>query len=255
MKLKYKKIIILTAMSTMGIGLLTLSISHEAAGSKASLSPKTRQEAQVKDETSDITSGAISTTPTVSPSPSPAPSPTPTPYPVYALSSKCNKEIKDLIKNYYAAKIDCNTKKLKSMFTDSSKVESHKQLQKKTEYIEDYRKIKCFVKKGVEKDSYIVYVYHEVKITGINTAAPSLAKFYVVKNSKGNYKIYTGDMNPQLRLYFDERNNDTDVQKLIKETNLKSAKAKKKDSDLAKFWKDIDKMAKFNNKHVKSSKK
>lgn len=255
MKLKYKKIIILTAMSTMGIGLLTLSISHEGAGSKASLSPKTSQEAQAKDDTRDITSGAVSITPTVSPTPSPVPSPTPTPYPVYPLQNKCSKVVKNLIKNYYAAKLDCNTKKLKSMLTNSSKAESQKQIKKKTEYIEDYRKIKCFVKKGIEKDSYIVYVYSEVKITGINTAAPGLAKFYIVKNSKGKYKIFTGDMKPDIKQYYDERNNDADVQKLINETNSKSKKAKKKDADLAKFWKDFDKMAKSHKKNVKSSKK
>lgn len=253
MKLKYKKIIILTAMSTMGIGLLTLSISHEGTGSKANLSPKMTQEALANDETKDITSEADLLTPTVSPSPSPSPSPTP--FPVYDLESKCKKEVKDLIKDYYAAKLDCNTKKLKSMFTDASKIESQKQLQKKTEYIEDYRKIKCYVKKGIEKDSYIVYVYHEVKITGINTAAPGLAKFYVIKNSKGKYKIFTGDMDSDLKKYYDDRNNDEDVQKLIKETNSKSAKAKKKDGDLVKFWKDIDKMAKSNKKNAKSSKK
>jgi len=55
MKLKYKKIIILTTMSTMGIGLLTLSISQDKPKTELSMNT-TKQEAGLldsKDKTSD----------------------------------------------------------------------------------------------------------------------------------------------------------------------------------------------------------
>lgn len=257
MKLKYKKIIILTTMSTMGIGLLTLSLTHNRPNTKESVNTSARPKIHAKADkdittnTDDITSIAnITITPTVQPTPSPSPAPSPAPLPVYNIEKKGNKKITSLMQDYYAAKISCDIKKLKSLLSDPSKVETQHQLQNKTEYIEDYRKIKCYVKKGIEEGSYIVYVYQEVKITGINTAAPSLAKFYVVKNKKGKYKIYTDTMTPELKKYFDDRNKDTDVKKLIKSTNNKSKKAKKKDADLRKFWSDIDKMAK---KHKKSA--
>ena len=44
------------------------------------------------------------------------------------------------------------------------------------------------------KDTYIVYVYHEIKFNSINTLAPGLSKFYVITDSEGNLKIYSEEM-------------------------------------------------------------
>ncbi|HWT26787.1 MAG TPA: hypothetical protein VN131_02505, partial [Mobilitalea sp.] len=83
--------------------------------------------------------------------------------------------------------------------------------------------------------------------------APGLAKFYLITDKDGKLKIFSGEMDPQLKAYFDARNDDADVQKLIKMTNDKSAAAKKKDGDLMKFWQDIDKMANSNDSKAKSN--
>ncbi len=253
MKLKYKKIILLTTMSTMGIGLLTLSISQDKPKAQESLNPETRKEATELAGGSEastlysVNSEAIAadaTEPTLSPTleVTPTPIPTPTPFPVFELEE--NNKMDALFEDYYAAKASSDISKLKSMYSDPSKAESKEVLESKVKYIEEYRNIKSYAKKGYLEGTYIVYVYSDIKFASINTLAPSLAKLYVVTDDQGNLKVFSGDMDPELKAYFDERNNDEDVQKLIVETDDKGAKAKKSDEDLMIFWSGLDKLAK-----------
>ncbi len=253
MKLKYKKIIMLTIMSTMGIGLLTLSISHDSPKAQESLSPETNKESDlfVKDnEEADMSLKAQAssddeiTTPT--PSPTPSPSPTPTPLPVYDIKTDGHPKIDALFKDYFAAKNSCDIDKIKSMSSDPAKVIPLEQLQSLTEFIDDYRDIKCYVKKGFLEGTYIVYAYHEIKITGVNTPAPGLSKFYLITDADGNLKIFSGELDEQVKDYYDARNDDADVKELIDMTNKKGEEAKKKDEDLQKFWEAMDKTASDN---------
>lgn len=248
MKLKYKKIILLTAMSTMGIGLLTLSISQDR--------PEAKEKAQIESaEASSLLSGnegirmysAIeeeneeavpSVIPTSMPTLTPTPIPSPTPIPVYNLEK--NKEIDALFEDYYAAKSVSDIDKIKSLCSDPTRSETLEQLQSKVKYIEEYRNIKSYSKKGIEAGTYITYVYHEVKFTGINTPAPGLAKFYLVTDAQGNLQLFSGEMDSILQEYFDERNLDEDVLEIIKMTEDKGEKAKASDQDLKIFWEGLD---------------
>jgi hypothetical protein len=260
MKLKYKKIILLTTMSTMGIGLLTISVSQDNPKAEESFKTNTAIEASMLADTTQADSSErsmstlaydtnevtedTSTTVTLSPTPIP----TPTPWPVNPLEKDKYPEIEQLFVDYYTAKNSSDVDKLKSLLSDPSKVETKEQLQSKTEYIEDYNKIKTYTKKSVEEGTYIVYVYSEIKFNSVNTAAPGLAKFYVTTGEDNKLKIYSGEMDAELKAYFDERNQDPDVQKIIEMTNDKSDKAKEKDEDLLNFWENIDEMASKNKK-------
>jgi len=106
MKLKYKKIILLTSLSTMGIGLLTLSIS-QGPRAEGQINEATQLESGNLDsvDTADYDSGsddsneikdtemkAMAAIESISEdtvssiqASTPAPSPTPTPLPVYPL--------------------------------------------------------------------------------------------------------------------------------------------------------------------------
>lgn len=249
MKLKYKKIIMLTTMSTMGIGLLTLSISKDSSKAEEKSNVGYVQEAgllmsaQGDYDTIALADDALATESVVTPSPTAMPSPTPTPIPVYDLEKASDPEIQTFFEEYYTAKNSCDTDKIKSLLTDPSKVPTVDQLQQKTEYIDDYRNIETYLKKSIEEDAYIAYVYQEIKFNGVNTMAPGMSKFYLVQDSSGQYKIYSGEMEEELKDYYDERNNDQDVQELIDKTNEKGENAKAQDEDLKTFWDSIDKLA------------
>lgn len=265
MKLKYKKIIMLTAMSTMGIGLLTLSISQErpraevrygveeSKEANSTIAQNVTEDNSTSDEMNDQMNIASSDQINMAQDtdiivtmniPTSTPIPEPTAAPIYKLEKESKyPEIKSLFIDYYAAKQNCDTKKLKTMLSDPTKVESQELLQSRTEYIDDYRNIKSYIKKGYLENSYIVYVYHEIKFTSVNTPAPGLAKFYVIQDDNNDLKIFSGVMDEALKVYYDARNADEDIVELIKMTEDKSKSAKAKDEDLSKFWKDVDKLA------------
>jgi uncharacterized protein affecting Mg2+/Co2+ transport len=114
-------------------------------------------------------------------------------------------------------------------------------------HIEDYRNIKCYAKKSYEEGSYIVYTYYEIKFAGITTPASALTRDYLITDSDGKLKSFTGEMDPQLKEYYDTRLEDEDVKKLRQYTEDKKAEEKKRDEVLADYWNFLDSANKQSN--------
>jgi hypothetical protein len=248
MKLKYKKIILLTTMSTMGIGLLTLSVSHDQPKAEESMSAGKTAQAIVAEDTNtekieEDADFSIMTAAQPTLTPTPTEIPTPTPLPVYNIEVDAYPEINQIFIDYYTAKNNRDVNTLKSLLSDPTKVESQEELQKRTEYIEEYQNIKPYTKKSAIEGTYIVYVYHEIKLISINTSAPGLSKFYVITDQDNNLKIFSGDMDEATKAYYDERSKDEDVIALMEMTNAKSEEAMTKDEDLLNFWSSLAEMA------------
>jgi hypothetical protein len=238
MKLKYKKAILLTTMSTMGIGLLTLSVSNDKTQAHEASTAKTVQEAGLlPEQDGKVMSLAITAAPTVTVIP------TPTPLPVYTIEEDENSDVEKLFKSFYEAKNNHDVEAIKKLLSDPLRVDTQDELQKRTQYIEEYSDIKTYTKKGYENGTYIVYVYHEIKFTGIKTPAPGLSKFYVITDQDKKLKIFSGEMEEITQSYYKDRNQDEDVINLIDMTNEKSKEAMKKDKDLKNFWNNINELA------------
>ncbi|NLJ96511.1 MAG: hypothetical protein GX321_05110 [Clostridiales bacterium] len=261
MKLKYKKIILLTTLCTMGIGLLTLSLTQNNPKAEERENTNSKQEENIQedalnkndvatmsaidDESKVDTDLAATSTPT----PSPTPSPTPTPIPVHPLEEADDME--PLFEEFYMAKVAIDLDKHRELYMNPDRVESKETLEKLVQYIEEYKNIKVYAKKGMDEGTFIVYVYHDIKFAGINTLAPGVSKFYVVTNEAGEYKIVDEkDMSSFELDYFLERNEDEDVQLLLQETNTKGEEAKDKDEDLMIFWNGLNNLANQKNNKV-----
>ncbi len=250
MKLKYKKIMLLTTMSTMGIGILTLSVSQdrpraEEREARTAISAEVLPDAEGDVSTQQLPKAANTALAAslLEATPTPTPIPSPTPIPVYPIEQAGTYPVIDtLFDSYYDAKENCDIDAMKEILSDPEMVCTEELLQTKTEYIEDYRNVKTYTKKGMIDGTYIVYVYHEIKFTSINTPAPGLAKFYVITDGEGKLKIFSGDMDYEIRAYYDERDGDEDVIALVAMTDEKSTQAKAKDQDLSNFWEKIDAM-------------
>ncbi len=253
MKLKYKKMILLTTMSTMGIGMLTLSLSHdqpkaqesskiEEVSTLRSMEDATQTPEKQDVSTQDIVEPTQPLIPTATPTPSPIP--TPTPIPVYGFEEL--EKMDDLLKEYYNAKAARDIGKIRSLCSDPTQASSLEDLEKIVKYIEEYKNIKSYAKKSYEPGAYIVYVYYDIKFARINTLAPSLSKLYVITNDEGYFRIYSETMSPELRDYYNARNGDEDVIALIKMTDEKADKAKAQDEDLMIFWTGLDELTQSN---------
>lgn len=232
MRFRYKKYIPMLLISTMGIGSITLAIP---------INPPVKEaikysNAQDEDEATATITPTMTPVPTgwVTPTPTPAISPTPTPLPVYPLEEDGYPEITELMKAYYDAKHKCDVDKLKELASDPSYIPSKEKLQEEIYFDEDFRNIKCYVKKGYREGTYFVYVYYDIKLYNIDTLLPTLKQFYIV-TVDGKLKIYTPDYDEEINDYFAARKQDADVKELFDEVNKKYKKALKKDADLEAF--------------------
>lgn len=220
MKLKYRKAILLSLLSSLGMGILTLSISPDHA-SKDSVNVIAHDNDNKKTEDISPTTSLIATT---------------APLPVYAFEKECDSDIKKLINHYYSAKIKCDVKTIQSLLTDPSQVDSKEAIKKNIMFIEEYRNIKCFMKKSFKENEYVVFVYNDIKFFNIKTPAPAIDEFYIVKDETGKFKIFSGEFDNQMKEYYHNRIQDEDVANLINQTNEKAEKARKKDKNLKAFW-------------------
>lgn len=231
MKLQYKKYILLLMLYTMCIGSITLWFPASPP------EKETIKHTNAQDD-DDSTSVALTTTPLptvpVTVSPTPTIAPTPTPLPVYPLIENGFSDITKLMKTYYKAKLDCDVEQLKELASDPSYTRSKEELQEEVHFYEDFRNIKCYVKKGYQEGTYFIYVYYDIKVINIDTLLPALRQFYIV-TVDGKLKIFTPDYDAETDEYFLARRQDEDVIELFDEVNRKYEEAIAKDEVLNAF--------------------
>lgn len=240
MKIKYKKIIIMVTMCAMGIGLVAFSVNKpssnntnktdkEVSTTITSSSSEQATEAQTNTDDNSKTTSTDSSSKTTEP----------TEIVLKDASSKVDK----LIKNYLDAKLSAKLSGYKSLVNDTKLLDID-DIERKTKYIESYKNIKNYVIEGPEEGSYVVYAYHEIKFTGIDTLAPAMNEFYVTTNKDGEPRIYLGSIDETAEKYLDTVRNSDEVMDLIYNVNDALEKAVKKDVALSEFYLKLEESTK-----------
>ncbi|MDD4112232.1 MAG: hypothetical protein PHC56_04265 [Herbinix sp.] len=248
MKFNMKKSIILTIIYCMGIGGLTLSIGALHPGSNNGVAEAIKRDKELliasentnndMNQADDKAQSASTSTATATPIPppeatvTPGPTPIPTPLPVYELSVGGYPEIEQFFHDYYVAWNSCDYDQLKAKTTNPKNITPLIDLEKETQFIDDIRDNMYYIMESYEEDTYIVYVYYEIKYVNIKTTLPRLDKFYLITDDDGNLMIYNSEMNETLKTYYDERDQDSLVSWIIEETINKSNTALKNDENL-----------------------
>lgn len=102
--------------------------------------------------------------------------------------------------------------------------------------VESYNDIMTYSKSGLTEGSYVVYVYMELKLTGIETQAPTLREMYVQPDSDGTLLVVqTSDYTSEITAYVQERQKDSDVQALIADVSETLTERCEADEDLAQY--------------------
>ncbi len=109
---------------------------------------------------------------------------------------------------------------------------NQEKLEKKGEFIEDYRNITCYSKPGMTEGSYVAFVYYEIKFHNIDTLAPAMIRLYVCTNEDGTMYINGGKMDEELAGYVNIVSNDEQLRQLENDTNKKLADARVADGKL-----------------------
>ena len=96
---------------------------------------------------------------------------------------------------------------------------------------ESFNHISTYSKKGLTDGTYVVYVYYDCKLTGVDTMAPSLTyPWYLVKREDGT--LYFADGDDSVKNYIKEMSAEADVQSLAAEVNKKLEAAEATDPAL-----------------------
>ncbi|MGB8452585.1 MAG: hypothetical protein WCD89_09655 [Anaerocolumna sp.] len=251
MKLKYKKLVVMVSMCTMGIGLVTFSISRPSDKSTTVVegsnedAVKFRAGLDADISSAEIQSAAIFPSTALTPTPAEEPQTQDDLMVVKSepLEKDAYKNINKLIKNYLNAKLGKDIDKFKPLVNDVSLIDLA-DIERKTKYIEAYKNVTCYTKKGPEEGSFIVYAYHEVKFTSIDTLAPAMNEFYVNTDEKGNPYIYVGEVDKDTEKYFNDVRDSDEVMDLIFDVNEKLQLARNNDSGLDEFYLKLEESAK-----------
>ena len=140
-------------------------------------------------------------------------------------------EINTLVNRYFEAITNSDIDTLNSIVETNTPFEKES-LEKQKEFIERYENITCYTKEGLLENTYIVYVYYDIKFVNINTTAPSLIRLYICKNEDGAVYIYRGEMDGEVSSYLEEVGNLPEITDLIRSVNNKLAEARANDEEL-----------------------
>lgn len=154
------------------------------------------------------------------------------------LEKNAYAEVNDLVEAYMNAKLEGDEKQLKKLVDDTGYL-NMSDIARRTERIEEYKVIDCYTLEGPEEGSYMVYVYSEVKVTGIETLATGLDGLYLRPDQDGTLKVCLGEVTKEVQKALSADSGREDVQKLIQEVNEKFVEEVKNDDKLAAYYEEL----------------
>lgn len=143
-------------------------------------------------------------------------------------------EVNAIVQKYYESMAAGDMEALSSIVDEISEEEKERILRSK-DIVEGYQNISCYTKRGMEENSYLVFVYYEQKFVRIETPAPGLSPLYVRSHEDGSLYIFNGEVSPELEAYVEKLAGDEDVAALREEVKTRYEAAKASDEELMKL--------------------
>ena len=133
-------------------------------------------------------------------------------------------EVNQLVTEYRKALTDGDVEALKKIYNTTDNI-SNDVLASTSKIIEGYSNTVCYTKKGLEDGSYFVFIYDDLKISGINTPAPNLTMVYVKTADDGSLYIYRGEKDAKTGAYVYDQTTDEYIQTLYTDAEVKDLMA------------------------------
>ena len=140
--------------------------------------------------------------------------------------------VNELMDRYYAAKITGDSEALNEI-VDAETTYDEAEIKQETQYIVKYDDFTSYTMPGPTEDYYVVYVRYNIYFNGIETGAPALNRFVVMKGDDGNFYIVDKELSGEFQEFLKEQEETDTVKKLRTEVNLDLQAACDKDPDLA----------------------
>lgn len=151
-----------------------------------------------------------------------------------------DKEIYQLVTNYFEAKKTVNMDALSTLVSDINQIDREK-FTAMAAYVEDYQNINCYVIKSEDTDACRVYVKYDMKLKNIETLAPCLSAFYVTTTSDGGYAIYLSALDEDQEDFITSADKNMEIIELKEEVSDSLQEAIEKDASFKQFYQKMDK--------------
>lgn len=158
--------------------------------------------------------------------------------PTDPLEQDAYPEINDLMRTYYNAAAGGDIATINNIRTAMDDKEEIV-IQKKAEYVQSYPVVTCYTKKGPVDDSFLVYVYYEVKVEGYEEQIPGLNVWYVCKNESGSYYINEDPQDSKVSEYCKIISVQDDVVDLSNTVNVKFNEVMGANEELASYMDEL----------------
>lgn len=147
-------------------------------------------------------------------------------------------DVLEFVTQYYNAVLDKDYDTLTSL-SESLDEQDRAEIESSNAAVESISNMMTYSKPGKTDGSYVVYIYFDAKLTGIETAAPCLRELYLVKNEAGNFVVADKTNNSELKEYIESLRTDSDVQALMNDVSQKMADAEAQDEDLKTYVESV----------------
>lgn len=146
--------------------------------------------------------------------------------------------VNNLVETYFNSLAAGDTDTIRAIKNHSEEEELLK-IAKRSAYIESFENVNVYTKPGPVDNSYVAFVYYEIKFKELSTTAPGLITLYMSPGQDGNLYIYDGQLDEQLDEsvvdYIKELAVTDEIVALFDKVKVKYNEALDKDGELKTF--------------------
>ena len=130
--------------------------------------------------------------------------------PVFELEENAYPDINNLVRTYYDAQAAGDMEVISKLNTYLNDIEKIR-VQELSKYIESYPVLNVYTKPGLTENTYVAYVYSEVKFADMEQELPGMQTYYIGQDENGDYFINDGTYDDAIWSYIKDVTLQDDV--------------------------------------------
>ena len=130
--------------------------------------------------------------------------------PVFELEENAYPDINNLVRTYYDAQAAGDMEVISKLNTYLNDIEKIR-VQELSKYIESYPVLNVYTKPGLAENTYVAYVYSEVKFADMGQELPGMQTYYIGQDENGDYFINDGTYDDTIWSYIKDVTLQDDV--------------------------------------------
>lgn len=164
--------------------------------------------------------------------------------PDVALEVDAHEDVNYFVTNYYAAMANGDVDTYVSMRDETDDTEKIR-MQKKSNYIESYVVNNVYTEPGPVENSYIAFVYFDVKFYDVESVAPGLTTLYLWTRESGELCVGIAAQDEKVSEYIEAILTREDVEDVFNMVKVKYAEAVDQDEALKAFLDELSSKLKY----------